>query len=124
LAYGVGDLLFSPLTEIPVIGRNPVYYLTFIVFWVLTFPEAVVDSFGGLLALRFLLGFFGSPALANGGATIGDLVCYSALEVMLVALIVSTVCLDLHPVWTLLVGLFGMGWTSIWTCKLRLPSHK
>lgn len=25
LAYGVGDLLFSPLTEIPIVGRNPVY---------------------------------------------------------------------------------------------------
>jgi DHA1 family multidrug resistance protein-like MFS transporter len=25
LAYGIGDLLFSPLTEIPAIGRNPVY---------------------------------------------------------------------------------------------------
>lgn len=55
------------------IGRNPVYHLTFIVFWVLTFPTAVVDNFGGLLALRFWLGIFGSPALANGGATIGDM---------------------------------------------------
>lgn len=73
LAYGVGDLLFSPLTEIPVVGRNPVYWLTFTVFWVLSFPEAVTNSFGGLLALRFWLGFFGSPALANGGATIGDM---------------------------------------------------
>ena len=73
LAYGIGDLLFSPLTEIPIIGRNPVYYMTFIIFWVLSFPTAVVDSFGGLLALRFWLGFFGSPALANGGATIGDM---------------------------------------------------
>ena len=73
LAYGIGDLLFSPLTEVPTIGRNPVYFLTFIVFWVLTFPAAVVNTFGGLLAIRFWLGFFGSPALANGGATIGDM---------------------------------------------------
>ncbi|KAF7555348.1 hypothetical protein G7Z17_g2207 [Cylindrodendrum hubeiense] len=73
LAYGLGDLLFSPLTEIPVVGRNSVYYLTFIVFWILSFPEAIIDSFGGLLALRFWLGFFGSPALANGGATVGDM---------------------------------------------------
>jgi DHA1 family multidrug resistance protein-like MFS transporter len=73
LAYGVGDLLFSPLTEIPVTGRNPIYYLTFIIFWALSFPPAVVNSFGGLLALRFWMGFFGCPALANGGATIGDM---------------------------------------------------
>lgn len=73
LAYGIGDLLFAPLTEIPAIGRNPIYYLTFIVFWILSFPTATVDNFGGFLALRFFLGFFGSPALANGGATVSDM---------------------------------------------------
>lgn len=73
LAYGIGDLLFSPLSEIPSIGRNPIYFLTFIVYWILTFPEAVTNGFGSLLALRFWLGFFGSPALANGGATVGDM---------------------------------------------------
>jgi DHA1 family multidrug resistance protein-like MFS transporter len=73
LAYGVGPLLFGPLSEIPIIGRNPVYYLTFFMYWVLSFPTAVVDNFGGLLALRFFQGFFGSPAVANGGATFGDI---------------------------------------------------
>lgn len=73
LAYGIGDLIFSPLTEIPVIGRNPVYYLTFIVFFAFSFGPTRVESFGGLMVLRFFLGFFGSPALANGGATVGDM---------------------------------------------------
>jgi DHA1 family multidrug resistance protein-like MFS transporter len=73
LAYGVGPLLFGPLSEIPIIGRNPIYYLTFFMYWVLSFPTAVVDHFGGLLALRFFQGFFGSPAVANGGATFGDI---------------------------------------------------
>jgi MFS transporter, DHA1 family, multidrug resistance protein len=73
LAYGVGPLIFGPLSEIPIIGRNPVYYLTFFMYWVLSFPTAIVDDFGGLLALRFLQGFFGSPAVANGGATFGDI---------------------------------------------------
>ena len=73
LAYGIGDLLFSPVTEIPVIGRNPVYYLTFIIYLALSSPTATANSFGGLLALRFWMGFFGSPALANGGATVGDM---------------------------------------------------
>ena len=31
------------------------------------------NSFSGLLALRFFQGFFGSPALANGGATFQDM---------------------------------------------------
>jgi DHA1 family multidrug resistance protein-like MFS transporter len=73
LAHGTGDLLFSPRTEIPDVGRNPVYYLTFLVFWAMSFSPAAVNTFGGLLALRFWLEFFGSPALPNGGATIGDM---------------------------------------------------
>jgi DHA1 family multidrug resistance protein-like MFS transporter len=79
LAYGVGPLLFAPLSEISIIGRNPVYIITFVIFFALSFPTAVVDSFGGLLALRFFMGFFGSPALANGGATFSDM--YSLLYV-------------------------------------------
>ncbi|KAL7905982.1 major facilitator superfamily domain-containing protein [Trichoderma velutinum] len=72
LAYGVGPLIFGPLTEIPAIGRNPVYYLTFIVFFALSFPAATINSFGGLLAVRFFAGFFGSVGIAIGGASIGD----------------------------------------------------
>jgi DHA1 family multidrug resistance protein-like MFS transporter len=73
LGYGVGPLIFAPLSEIPSIGRNPVYIITFAIFVVLGIPTAVVDNFGGLLVLRFLQGFFGSPCLANGGASIGDI---------------------------------------------------
>lgn len=79
LAYGVGPLLWAPLCEIPAIGRNPVYILTFVLFFALSFPTAVVNDFAGLLALRFFQGFFGSPALANGGATFSDM--YSLLYV-------------------------------------------
>lgn len=79
LAYGIGPLLWAPLCEIPAIGRNPVYIVTFVIFLALAFPTAVVNDFGGLLALRFFQGFFGSPALANGGATFSDM--YSLLYV-------------------------------------------
>lgn len=36
-------------------------------------PTAYASNFGMLLAFRFLTGFFGSPALATGGATIADM---------------------------------------------------
>ena len=32
LAYGLGPLLFSPLSEIPAIGRNPPYMFSFGIF--------------------------------------------------------------------------------------------
>ncbi|KAK1245606.1 hypothetical protein MKX08_005235 [Trichoderma sp. CBMAI-0020] len=73
LWYGVGGVVFGPLSEIPIVGRNPVYYVTFIIYFGISFPTAVVGNFGGLLVLRSLQGFFGSPALTNGGGTFADM---------------------------------------------------
>jgi DHA1 family multidrug resistance protein-like MFS transporter len=78
LAYGIGPLLFSPLSEIPVIGRNPPYMISYAIFVILLVPTALVDNFAGLIVLRFLQGFFGSPCLATGGATIQDM--YSLIK--------------------------------------------
>lgn len=78
LAYGIGPLIFAPMSEIPVIGRSPVYATTFAIFVILSIPTALVNNFAGLLVLRFLQGFFGSPCLANGGATMQDM--YSLLK--------------------------------------------
>ena len=72
IGYGLGPLLWSPLSEIPAVGRNLPYVTTFFVFIILCVPTALVDNFAGLLVLRALLGFFGSPALATGGASYGD----------------------------------------------------
>ena len=77
LAYGIGPLLFAPLSEVPIVGRSPVYIITFLLFVILSIPTALVNNFAGLLVLRFLQGFFGSPCLANGGATMQDM--YSLL---------------------------------------------
>src|SRR6187402_463250 len=57
----------------PLIGRNPPYIATFAVFVILTIPGALTNTFGGLLTVRFLLGFFGSPSLATGPATLQDM---------------------------------------------------
>ena len=78
LAYGIGPLIFSPLSEIASIGRNPPYMITMALFVILTVPAALVDNFAGLLVLRFLQGFFGSPCLATGGASLQDL--YSLIK--------------------------------------------
>lgn len=93
LAYGVGTLVFSPLSEcvscfrknshgipndfcrVPVIGRTTIYVLTYAIFVILSVPTSLVENFAGFLVLRFLLGFFGSPCLATSGATFQDVVC-------------------------------------------------
>ncbi|KAE8246842.1 hypothetical protein A4X13_0g5605 [Tilletia indica] len=71
--YGSGPLILSPLSEIPQIGRNIPYIVTLAIFVALQVPTALTTSTAGYFICRFLSGFFGSPALATGGATIGDM---------------------------------------------------
>ena len=66
------------LSEIPIIGRNVPYISSFFVFVLLFIPAGLVNNVPGLLVLRFLQGFFGSPCLATAGATIQDM--YNILE--------------------------------------------
>lgn len=71
--YGVGPMIWSPMSEIPQIGRNPIYIGTLLLFVLLQLPTGYAINFGMLLAFRFLTGFIGSPVLATGGASLSDM---------------------------------------------------
>ncbi|OSS46120.1 hypothetical protein B5807_08034 [Epicoccum nigrum] len=73
LGYGIGCLLFSPISEIPAVGRNPPYAISGFLFVILCIPTALVDNYPGLMILRFLLGFMASPCLATAGASLADI---------------------------------------------------
>ncbi|KAL5339394.1 major facilitator superfamily domain-containing protein [Aspergillus crustosus] len=73
VGYGLGPLLFSPLSEIASVGRNAPYIITLFIYTMLWIGAATVQNFAGFLVLRFLTGLFGSPALATGGASFGDM---------------------------------------------------
>ncbi|KAI9043186.1 uncharacterized protein KD926_004369 [Aspergillus affinis] len=73
LGYGIGPMIWSPLSELPVIGRNPVYLSTLFAFILLNLVVVYAPNFGTLLAFRFITGLFGSPALATGGASMADI---------------------------------------------------
>lgn len=92
LGYGMGPLVFSPLSEIPVIGRNPVYIVTMFLFVILSIPTALVKNFAGLMVLRFLQGFFGSPCLASGGASIQDMYSLMSLPYAMMAWVSAAYC--------------------------------
>ncbi|PYI11074.1 MFS general substrate transporter [Aspergillus sclerotiicarbonarius CBS 121057] len=113
--YGLGPLLWSPMSEVPQIGRNPIYIATLIVFVALQVPVALAGNLGTLLAFRFLTGFFGSPALATGGASIADMFRPSKRAYGIGIWGISAVC---GPVVGPLVGGFAAqakGWTwTIW----------
>ena len=92
LAYGIGPLIFSPLSEIPVVGRNPIYVATVVLFTIISVPTALTPTFAGLLVCRFLQGFFGSPCLATGAATLQDIWPFFQMIYALMAWVAAQFC--------------------------------
>ncbi|KAE9386175.1 MFS general substrate transporter, partial [Gymnopus androsaceus JB14] len=73
LGYGIGPMFLSPMQELPVLGRNIIYMASFFLFVIFQIPIITATNIQTILAFRFLTGFFGSPALATGGASMGDI---------------------------------------------------
>lgn len=92
LGYGTGPLIFSPLSELPIIGRNPIYIITMFLFVIVSIPTVFVQNYAGLMVLRFLQGFFGSPCLASGGASVGDMYSLLHLPYALIAWVSAAYC--------------------------------
>ncbi|UZJ54149.1 hypothetical protein CBS101457_003469 [Exobasidium rhododendri] len=73
LGYGVGPMIgLCAASEIPAIGRCIPYVFTLFLFVILQIPTALVSNIAGFMILRFLAGLVGSPPLATGGASVGD----------------------------------------------------
>jgi len=82
LAYGMGPMFLCPLQEMPPIGRNPVYISTLALFLILQIPIVTAKNMSTVLAMRFLIGFIGSPVLAMG---VCRLIVSAGVELMVVA---------------------------------------
>ncbi|PWN46852.1 MFS general substrate transporter [Violaceomyces palustris] len=70
--YAFGPMVLSPLSEIPAIGRNGVYFPALLLFVLFNVGAARAPDYSTLMAMRFLTGFVGSPALSTGGASLSD----------------------------------------------------
>ena len=113
--YGLGPMLWSPLSEIPQIGRRGIYFWTILVYILLQLPTGFAVDMPMFLVFRILTGFFGSPALATGGGTITDMYDQASSAYGLCILGFFGVC---GPVFGPIVGGFlapvkGWRWT-IW----------
>ncbi|KAJ7650947.1 major facilitator superfamily domain-containing protein [Roridomyces roridus] len=73
LGYGIGPMFLSPIQDLPSVGRNPGYVGAFSIYLILQVPLVTAKNLNTVLAMRFLTGFFGSPALSTGGASMGDI---------------------------------------------------
>lgn len=66
-------VLLAPMQEVPSIGRNPVYIAGMFLYVIFQIPPLFANGMAVILVFRAAAGFVGSPALATGGASIGDL---------------------------------------------------
>lgn len=81
IGYGIGPMVLSPITENASIGRTKVYIITLFIFFILQIPTALTNSFAGLCVCRVIAGFFASPALSTGGASVGDVIPFTHMPI-------------------------------------------
>lgn len=66
-------MLWSPLSEMPKIGRSGIFFWTLFAFLLLQLPVGFAPNVAVFLVFRWVTGFCGSPCLSTGGGTITDI---------------------------------------------------
>lgn len=83
LGYGLGPMVFSPLSEFAIFGRQQLYILTIFLYSMLQIGCALVGNIGGLVILRFITGILCSPSLATGAASVSEVVHPQFVPIMI-----------------------------------------
>ncbi|KAK7968051.1 MFS general substrate transporter, partial [Apiospora aurea] len=113
--YGVGPMLWSPLSEMPTLGRTGIFFFTLLAFILFQLPVGLAPNVACFLFFRWLTGFFGSPCLATGGGTITDIYPPTSVPIYLVLWSSAGI---MGPVFGPVIGGFlvpAMGWRwTIW----------
>ncbi|KAJ9094569.1 hypothetical protein QFC20_006884 [Naganishia adeliensis] len=71
VGFGVGPLLFAPLSEM--IGRKPVYIISMFFYFIFTLPSALAQNIETMLICRLIAGTASSAPMTNVGGTIADI---------------------------------------------------
>lgn len=125
LGYGLGPVVFSPLSEIAKIGRQQIYIITLFFFTIFQIGCATVHNVGGLIVMRFITGILCSPSLATGGASISDLVSPEILPALLGLWAIGAVAAPvvaplLGAAMTVAKGWRWIFWLLLWICAASL----
>ncbi|KAF4550379.1 Caffeine resistance protein-like protein 2 [Elsinoe fawcettii] len=97
LGYGLGAMVFSPLSEVPSLGRNITYFATFFCFVLCSLGLSLSKNWSLFLFFRFFQGWMGAPALATGAASLHDLFELPEMPYALIAWI--TAATHTWPMW-------------------------
>lgn len=71
LGFSLGPLIWSPLSEM--IGRQPVYFISLLLYVIFNIPCAVGKNIGTILVCRFICGVMSSSGLSLVGGSIADM---------------------------------------------------
>jgi DHA1 family multidrug resistance protein-like MFS transporter len=118
-------MLWSPLSEIPSLGRTVIFFWTLFAFILFQLPVGLAPNVTVFLIFRWVTGFCGSPCLATGGGTINDI--YAPTKVPYLLCIWSSAGI-MGPVFGPIIGgylapVMGWRWTIwvfTWLCSLVL----
>lgn len=116
--YGIGPMVLSPMSENSRMGRTSIYIVTLFVFFILQIPTAMANDITSLCVLRFIAGFFASPCLATGGASVVDVTSKAYVPVSISAWSVAAVCApSMGPLFGAIVTVKGnFHWTFWFVC--------
>ncbi|CUM68079.1 uncharacterized protein PRCAT00005794001 [Priceomyces carsonii] len=123
IGYGIGPMVFSPMSENAIFGRTSIYIVTVFIFFIFQIPQSfgsATHSLTSLCVLRLLSGIFASPALGTGGASAGDVITASYMPMGIIAWSLAAVC---GPTLGPLVGsalINGTNGLWIWTLRFMM----
>ncbi|PVH94771.1 MFS general substrate transporter [Periconia macrospinosa] len=125
IGYGMGPMLWSPLSEMPKLGRSAIFFWTLFAFIILQLPVGFAPNVSVFFFFRWLTGFCGSPCLSTGGGVITDIYAPTKVPYCLCIWAAAGV---LGPILGPLIGGYlapSVGWRwTIWTftciCSLVL----
>ncbi|KAL6232690.1 hypothetical protein BDW75DRAFT_247031 [Aspergillus navahoensis] len=119
IAYGIGPLILSPLSNLPTLGRSPVYVLGSLAFCLLNIGTALARNLQTILVLRFLGGFIGSAPISVGGASLMEIYRPTEVPYAVALYAVSGVC---GPILGPILGTLVIKRWRTWTATLWLLS--
>ncbi|KAK8068657.1 MFS general substrate transporter [Apiospora saccharicola] len=125
LGYGMGPMLWSPLSEMPRFGRSGIFFWTLLGFILFQLPAGFAPNIAVFLVFRWVTGFCGSPCLATGGGTITDVFDPTVVPYLLCTWVSTGIW---GPVFGPIIGGYlaparGWRWTIwffTWLCSLVL----
>ncbi|KAF2814231.1 MFS general substrate transporter [Mytilinidion resinicola] len=117
IAYGIGPLILSPLSNLPSIGRTPVYVAGSLAFCLINIGTALAKNVSTVLVLRFIGGFVGSLPISVGGATLMEIYGPAEIPYAIAFYAVSGLC---GPILGPIFGTLAVTRWNTWTATLWL----